>query len=58
MSSLLIYQDYFNNNNNNNNDLPVLISGHLMKSQQPGIAGVRNAIKLHELEAPHWRKPE
>lgn len=56
MSSLLIYQDYFNNNNNN--DLRVLISRHLMKSQQPGIAGVRSAVKLHELEAPHWRKPE
>jgi len=36
----------------------VLIFGHLIKSQQPGIAGVRSAVKLHRLAAPHWRQPE
>lgn len=44
--------------NNNNNDSPVLISGHVMKSQQPGVAGMRNALKLHQLKAPYWRQPE
>lgn len=37
-------------NNNNNNDSPVLISGHVMKSQQPCVAGMGNALKFHQLK--------
>lgn len=48
----------FNNNTANNNDSPVLISGHVMKSQQHGVSGMRNALKLHQLKAPYWRQPE
>lgn len=49
---------YSFNNNNNNNDSPVLISGHVMKSQQHGVAGMRNALKLRQLKAPYWTQPE
>lgn len=44
------FKTIYSNNNNNNNVSPVLISGHVMKSQQPCVAGMRNALKFHQLK--------